>query len=120
MYSRCLVGMVDTLEAPSVGLCMAQGCRDKRRWLDGLGVEVEWPMSGKPRRLYLNNASEFKSEALRRGCEQHDIELSYRPGGQPHYGVVLERVIGTTMTKGASSRAWHPFSSSARIRVRPS
>lgn len=102
VYSRCLVGIVVTLEAPSavsVGLCLAQVCCDKRPWLDGLGVEVEWPMSGKPRRLYLDNASEFKSEALRRGCDQHGIELSYRPGGQPHFGGVVERVIGTAMTK---------------------
>ena len=33
-------------------------------------------MSGKPRQLYLDNASEFKSEALRRGCEQHGIKLA--------------------------------------------
>ncbi len=47
----------------------------------------------------LHNASEFKSAALRRGCEQHGIELTYRPGGQPHYGGIVERVIGTAMTK---------------------
>ncbi len=100
--SRALVGMVVTLEPPSavsVGLCLAQVCCDKRPWLDGLGVDVDWPMSGKPRRLYVDNAAEFKSEALRRGCEQHGIELTYRPGGRPHYGGIVERVIGTAMTK---------------------
>jgi len=30
-------------------------------------------MSGKPRELYVDNAAEFKSEALRRGCDQHGI-----------------------------------------------
>lgn len=101
VYSRCLVGMVVTLEAPSavsVGLCLAQTCCDKRPWLESLDVDVDWPMSGKPRRLYLDNATEFKSEALRRGCEQHGIELSYRPAGRPHFGGIVERVIGTTMT----------------------
>ncbi len=98
--SRCLVGMVVTLEAPSavsVGLCLAHVCCDKRPWLDGLEVEVAWPMSGKPSQLYLDNAAEFKSEALRRGCEQHGITLAYRPPGQPHYGGIVERVIGTEM-----------------------
>ncbi len=38
-------------------------------------------MSGKPLLLYLDNAAEFKSEALRRGCEQHGIWLDYRPLG---------------------------------------
>ena len=46
---------------------------------------------------YLDNAAEFKSEALRRGCEQHGIQLNYRPPGQPHYGGIVERVIGTVM-----------------------
>ncbi|MGH9067411.1 MAG: transposase [Acidimicrobiales bacterium] len=102
VYSRCLIGMVITLEAPSavsVGLCLAHACCDKRPWLAGLGLEVEWPMSGKPLQLYVDNASEFKSEALRRGCEQHGIALAYRPPGRPHYGGVVERVIGTAMGK---------------------
>ena len=98
--SRSLVGMVVTLEAPSavsVGLCLAHAATDKRPWLESLGVEAQWPMSGKPAQLYLDNASEFKSEALRRGCEQHGIELAYRPPGRPHYGGIVERVIGTAM-----------------------
>lgn len=102
VFSRCLPGLIVTLEPPSalsVGLCVAQMCSDKRPWLATLGAEVEWPMSGKPGQLYVDNAAEFKSEALRRGCEQHGIELTYRPGGQPHYGGIVERVIGTAMAR---------------------
>jgi putative transposase len=54
-------------------------------------------MSGKPRELFVDNGAEFHSEALQRGCEEHGIELSYRPLGEPHYGGVIERVIGTMM-----------------------
>ena len=100
VYSRTIVGMVVTLEPPSavsVGLCLARAAGDKRPWLERLGVEADWPMSGKPKMLYLDNAAEFKSEALRRGCEQHGIRLSYRPPGRPHYGGIVERVIGTAM-----------------------
>ncbi|MBP8271749.1 Mu transposase C-terminal domain-containing protein [Malikia spinosa] len=100
VFTRCVLGMVITLEAPSavsVGLCLAHVACDKRPWLEGLNVEMDWPMSGKPRQLYLDNAAEFKSEALRRGCEQHGIRLDYRPLGQPHYGGIVERVIGTAM-----------------------
>jgi len=100
VYSRCLVGIVITLEPPSavsVGLCLAHIACDKRAWLERLGVEADWPMSGKPKLLYLDNAAEFKSEALRRGCEQHGIQLNYRPPGQPQYGGIVERVIGTAM-----------------------
>ena len=54
-------------------------------------------MAGKPGELYLDNAAEFKSEALRRGCEEHGITLRYRPLGRPHYGGIVERVVGTLM-----------------------
>ncbi|HCF7250100.1 MULTISPECIES: Mu transposase C-terminal domain-containing protein [Pseudomonas] len=100
VFTRCVLGLVVTLEAPSavsVGLCLAHAACDKRPWLEGLNVEMDWPMSGKPRLLYLDNAAEFKSEALRRGCEQHGIRLDYRPPGQPHYGGIVERIIGTAM-----------------------
>lgn len=98
--SRCVPGFVVTLEAPSatsVGLCLAHTATDKRAWLEQLGVEAVWPMSGKSRQLYVDNAAEFKSEALRRGCDQHGIELSYRPPGLPHFGGIVERLIGTMM-----------------------
>ena len=100
VFTRCVLGMVVTLEAPSavsVGLCLVHVACDKRPWLEGLNVEMDWPMSGKPKLLYLDNAAEFKSEALRRGCEQHGIQLDYRPPGQPHYGGIVERIIGTAM-----------------------
>ena len=100
VFTRCVLGMVVTLEAPSavsVGLCLVHVACDKRPWLEGLNVEMDWQMSGKPLLLYLDNAAEFKSEALRRGCEQHGIRLDYRPLGQPHYGGIVERVIGTAM-----------------------
>jgi len=98
--SRCIVGLVVTLDEPSalsVGLCLTHMATGKRAWLERLGVAVDWPMSGKPTALYLDNAAEFKSEALRRGCEQHGVTLRWRPPGQPHYGGIVERVIGTMM-----------------------
>ncbi|WP_445432944.1 integrase catalytic domain-containing protein [Citrobacter amalonaticus] len=102
VFTRCVSGMVVTPEAPSavsVGLCLAHVVCDKRPWLERLGVEIDWPMSGKPRLLYLDNATEFKSEALRRGCEQHGIGLDYRPPGQPHYSGIVERIIDTAMQR---------------------
>lgn len=99
--TRCIVGMLLTLEAPSatsVGLVLAHAVRDKRSWLDRLNLsEFSWPMHGKPEKIYTDNAAEFHSEALARGCEQHGIEIGYRPAGQPHFGGIIERVIGTAM-----------------------
>jgi len=50
-------------------------------------------------RLHLDNAKEFRSEALRRGCEQYGIAIDYRPVRTPHYGGHIERLIGTMMEK---------------------
>ena len=100
VFSRCIVGMVVTFEAPSatsVGLCLAHMVTEKQPWLDRLEIKAAWPMTGKAEKLHLDNASEFKGEALRRGCEQYGISLTYRPVGQPHFGGVVERVIGTMM-----------------------
>ena len=83
----------------SVGLCLAHAVCDKRPWLERLGVNVDWPMTGKPLLIYVDNGADFKSEALRRGCEQHGISLDYRPPGKTHYGGIIERVIGTLMQK---------------------
>src|SRR5690606_12865965 len=63
VFSRCIVGMLITLEAPSavsVGLCLAHAVSDKRPWLERLGIDVNWPMAGKPQSLYLDNGTEFK------------------------------------------------------------
>jgi len=102
-YTRCIIGMLLTLEAPSatsVGLCLAHMVSDKSAWLERLGLpDLAWPMHGKPSKIYVDNAPEFYSEALKRGCEQHGIKRDYRPGGQPHFGGIIERVIGTAMKK---------------------
>jgi putative transposase len=100
VYSRCIVGICLTLEPPSavsVGLCLAHAATDKRPWLERMGVEAVWPMVGKPRVIHVDNGAEFHSEALRRGCETHGIRVVYRPPGQPHFGGIVERVIGTLM-----------------------
>jgi putative transposase len=101
IFTRCIVGMLLTLEAPSatsVGLCLTHVVMDKAAWLARLGLtDMTWTMHGKPHVVYLDNAPEFKSEALKRGCEQHGIKLEYRPPKQPHFGGIIERVIGTAM-----------------------
>ena len=101
VFSRCIIGMLLTLEAPSatsVGLCLAHAVSDKRAWLESLGLDTGmWPMSGKPKTIHVDNGPEFHSEALKRGCEQYDINREYRPKGQPHFGGIIERVIGTAM-----------------------
>jgi putative transposase len=70
---------------------------DKAPWLQQRGIEAHWPIVGKPHRLGVDNASEFHSAAFARGCAQHGIGIEWRPPGLPHFGGVVERVIGTLM-----------------------
>ena len=100
VFSRCIAGMCLTLDPPSatsVGLCLTHAAMDKQAWLERIGAEMSWPIAGKPQRLYVDNAKEFHSEALRKGCEQHGIALAHRPVARPHFGGVVERVLGTLM-----------------------
>jgi putative transposase len=102
VYSRCVVGFHLTLEPPSatsVALCIAHAVLSKVPWLSERKIEAEWAMEGLIEHLHLDNAKEFHSEALRRGCEQYGIGIEYRPVQTPHYGAHIERLIGTMMGK---------------------
>jgi len=100
--TRCVAGFYLSLEPPSatsVALCIAHAVLDKAGWLAMRGIEADWPVQGLMSRLHLDNAKEFRSEALRRGCEQYGIAIDYRPVRTPHYGGHIERLIGTMMGK---------------------
>lgn len=102
VHSRCVAGFHLSLEPPSatsVALCIAQAALSKASWLMAHNIEGEWPVQGVPERLHLDNAKEFHSEALRRGCDQYGIAVDYRPVRTPHYGGHIERLIGTMMGK---------------------
>jgi len=45
----------------------------------------------------MDNAREFKSEAIRRGCDEYGIKKIFRPVARPHFGGHIERLIGTLM-----------------------
>lgn len=99
--SRCVMGFHLSLEPPSatsVALCVAHAVLPKIRCLSKWKIEADWP-HGLMSRLHLDNAKEFHSEALRRGCEQYGIAIDYRPVRTPHYGGHIERLIGTMMGK---------------------
>lgn len=100
IYSRCIAGFTLSLEAPSavsVGLCLTHIAMDKAHWLKMLEIDALWPIYGKPNIIHVDNGEDFHSNALTRGCLQHGIKIEYRPIGKPHYGGIIERVIGTMM-----------------------
>jgi putative transposase len=100
VFSRMVIGFHLTMDHPcvlSVGLCLTQAVFDKGEWLDSRHIRHAWPCSGLPELLHLDNAPEFHSRALQRGCEEHGIGLEFRPKRTPHFGGHIERLIGTTM-----------------------
>jgi putative transposase len=98
--SRMVAGFYVTLEAPStvsVALAIQHLVQPKEAWLAGLGIDAEWPTSGFPDAIHVDNAKEFRARALKRGAEEYGIELIHRPVAIPHYGGHIERLIGTMM-----------------------
>jgi putative transposase len=98
--TRTVPGFYLSLSAPSalsVAMVLNHAVLGKERYLAALGVDVDWPVRGVPKVLHLDNAKEFHSRALMRGCQQHGIEVVHRPCLQPHYGGHIERLIGTIM-----------------------
>ncbi|MBD8643112.1 transposase [Stenotrophomonas sp. CFBP 13724] len=95
--TRCVVGMYIAMHAPSavsVSLCIEHLALPKP---DTSNEEGIWPMYGKPKTILVDNGKDFRSMALTRGCEEHQIELRWRPVRTPEYGGHIERLIGTLM-----------------------
>ena len=83
--------------AASVARAIAHAVLPKGRYLRDIGIEGEWPVAGLPEVIHLDNAKEFHSRALERGCREHGIQLQYRQPLRPNYGGHVERLIGTLM-----------------------
>lgn len=98
--TRMVAGFYVSLEAPSatsVALCLAHAALPKEPWLRQRSLACTWPVWGVPRAVHADNGADFKSAALRRGCDDHGIQLILRPVATPHYGGHIERLIGTLM-----------------------
>jgi putative transposase len=98
--SRFVTGFQVSLDRPSsltVALALTQAVLPKEGWLSDRQLELSWPAAGLPEALHLDNAAEFKAEAIERGTREYGVRLLYRPPGRPHYGGHIERLIGTMM-----------------------
>ena len=54
-------------------------CKDL--WLADRELSFEWPVSGLPDLVYMDNAKEFHAEALRSAAQEYGIDLEFRPKG---------------------------------------
>jgi putative transposase len=101
--TRVILGTLLSLEAPSqlsIGLCLHRGTFPKDDWLKHLGLtEACWPGFGLASTILSDNGREFHGRAFRRAAEVYGIDLRYRPLGHPAAGGIIERAIGTFMTK---------------------
>jgi putative transposase len=98
--SRTVPGFHLTMLRPSavsVGMAMRHAVLPKAPWLAERGMVAPWADEGLMDRLHLDNSREHHSNALKRGCRVHSIDLQYRPRKQPHWGGHIERLIGTMM-----------------------
>ncbi len=100
VFTRMVVGFYLSLEAPSVtsvALCLTHAVMDKTAWLAERGIAAEWPTSGLPECIHVDNGAEFHARAFKRGCADHGVTIAYRPPGTPRFGGHIERLIGTMM-----------------------
>jgi putative transposase len=89
---------IDPPSALAVSLVLTHAVLPKTQWLADRELDtLEWPTAGIPERVHLDNAKEFHSEALLRGCQEHGMEIEHRPPLEPHFGGHIERLIGTMM-----------------------
>lgn len=99
--SRMVTGFHVSLDPPSalaVSLVLTHAVLSKEQWLADRELStLNWPVAGIPRVIHLDNAKEFHSEALLRGCQEYSIRIEHRPPGRPHFGGHIERLIGTMM-----------------------
>ncbi|WP_162235254.1 Mu transposase C-terminal domain-containing protein [Sphingomonas sp. Leaf10] len=99
-YSRAVLGFYLSLEAPSstsVGLCLVHSILPKDGWAARIGLSPKWLPHGRPDEIYTDNGADFRSEAVELGCRAWGMAINFRPGGMPHFGGIVERVIGTAM-----------------------
>jgi|26BtaG_2_1085354.scaffolds.fasta_scaffold00917_7 putative transposase len=103
IYSRVITGFYISLDPPSVtsvGICMARSILPKDNLLIQNGItDADWKVYGYPRKIHVDNGSDFRSEDLRKSCALHGINIEFRPLARPEYGGHVERVIGNLMKK---------------------
>lgn len=100
VFTRMVTGFHISMSAPSrmsVGLCLLHSVFDKTAWLSEREIDQAWPVAGLPEAVHVDNATEFKSRAFVRACENEGVSIIYRPPSRPHYGGHIERLIGTVM-----------------------
>ncbi|MGP5687075.1 Mu transposase C-terminal domain-containing protein [Psychrobacter glacincola] len=103
VYSRMVTGYYISLDAPSVtsvSMCISRSILPKDELLLEFGLsDVKWDIFGMPKKIHVDNGSDFRAESLQKSCAFHGINLEFRPVARPEYGGHIERLIGTIMKR---------------------
>ncbi|MCH9716944.1 MAG: DDE-type integrase/transposase/recombinase [Gammaproteobacteria bacterium] len=102
VFSRMIVGFYLSFDHPNiaaVGICISNAIIPKDKIIIDSEIDADWPVWGKMDIIHVDNAKEFHSNALRKACDEHGINLDWRPVKQPHYGGHIERLLGTFATE---------------------
>lgn len=102
VFTRMVVGIYISLEAPNaaaVGMVLAQAICPKREYLASLGVDGDWPVWGVMATAHSDNGKDFRSESVAKACQDHAIDMQWRPVTQAHFGAHIERLMGTAATE---------------------
>lgn len=103
VYSRMVTGYYISLDAPSVtsvSMCISRSILPKDELLLEFGLsDVKWDVFGMPKKIHVDNGSDFRAESLQKSCAFHGINLEFRPVARPEYGGHIERLIGTIMKR---------------------
>ncbi len=99
VYSRMIPGMYLSLDAPSAmstGLCLSHAILPKEKWLaEDIGLpDIDWPSWGVMGILHMDNAKEFRGNAIKDACLEYGIDPQFRPVKTPRYGGHIERYMG--------------------------
>ncbi|TCV86317.1 Mu transposase C-terminal domain-containing protein [Sulfurirhabdus autotrophica] len=100
VFSRMVAGYYISFDPPGTlgtALCIANAILPKEKRLNELEVSYSWPCRGLPRIIHVDNAKEFRGNALKMACQEYGIDLQFRPVKQPNYGGHIERLMGTLM-----------------------
>lgn len=113
-HTRMVFGYYLSLDPPSylsVAMCLLQGVMPKDAIVRRFELAQPWPIHGLPESVHTDNGKDFRSKHLERFAEQYEITLAFRPVRTPHYGGLIERVIGTV------NRFVHPLPGTTKSSV---
>ena len=100
VHSRMLASYYVSFDTPgtlATGICIGNAMLSKKKKMQELGIDYDYPCMGKPAVVHFDNAREFHSETIERACQDYGIDLKFRRLKIPEDGSHIERLLGTLM-----------------------